>query len=473
MLFLPAGNETDPCSGLVAYNAARPPYSDPLMSVLIGISIALSVKYVLSIPVLYHLRNDPRFYKIRPFSMSLAIMLTAVAYVCGCLLPEAIPGFPCTLVFVIRVFGSTLATSVTAVRILVFVVESQYSINASQESNIINDNASVASSHKQEEKEGIIYVIKETLALGFGFRDINKMTLDTLSQIRRHYVTIFFVHSIPPFVALFIAIISIPVYRSACVNCPIGLEFFLTLNLSPSITTFFITNLLVMGFKYKNDEQQVMQEMVLTMIFAPWWTFIGYGLEVGDPNQLSYNRIFSWEILVILGPFFFWFILVGLQIYKALVFRRAKAEHRRQRPESTNSSDLLEMLNKDEEFKRDFLAFASTRYTMESMNFLLDISSYKRYYEERSVEWRRAKARKLIEMYIQLNSQQEINISAKVRDAILRVKLDEVSIKLFELFDPAFHEILDMVRTGIFIDFGRARWKKNKHGSAVVVHSDA
>ena len=82
----PGENATDYCEGIARYNQNRPsPVTLQIVNaVIFGV---FAVAWVVCFALFYHLRREPRFYKIRPFFISaiycfggllLSIALTAV-----------------------------------------------------------------------------------------------------------------------------------------------------------------------------------------------------------------------------------------------------------------------------------------------------------------------------------------------------------------------------------------------------------
>jgi hypothetical protein len=460
MLLAPLGNETFPCLGVEVHNSLRPPRSPEFVNLVTGFGAFLVLLYLCSIPVLYYVREDPRFRKIRPFSLTTFLMSECSVWTFGILYWEAFDGYPCALNLFFHVLGAVTATSFCSVRALVFVIESQYALVVSNETQVIDHIAraseSAASVKKDEPDFGHDYVnvLKEVLMLGFGFRDITKMPLKILSQIRRSYLFIVVVISLPPFLAYVIGVLSVPIYHSSCTNCPLTIEFVLIVMCSPTVFLIFIARLVYLGTRVKQDEQQIIKELTLIVTLAAHWIYIGYILELVDPEQSSFNRIFSWQILTSLGGFFSWFVLVFIQVLKTIQYRRNRAVFKRIRPDSISVYNFLDELSLDPDLKKEFDRFAVARYTAESLNFLSEVKAYKQQFERQNEKWRRTKAKSLIDIYIRLNSLQEVNISDSARGAVLGIQVESCdSNKLFSIFDTAFQEVNHMVATGIWSDF--------------------
>ena len=398
-------------------------------------------------------------------------MIVAIIYIQACLLPPLLPSFPCALLLFLHVLGSAVATSVTTARAMVFVIESQYSLMATAATAVVGhrDTASTAStvSVKDEEHsiiEGFGHVVREVLRVGFGFRDISTLSLETLNQIRRAYLLIFLVISIPPFVVFAIGVLSVPAYRGGCTDCGVTVEFLIIVLTSPTIFLVFISRMIMIGRKYRQDEQEVMREIFITLLLAPHWIYIGYILDIVDPNHVSYNRTFSWEILTCIGPFLFWAIVVALQVYLAVHYRIVRGIRTRARKSETKS--YVDEVSADENLKRDFYQFAAARYAIELLKFVDDVRAYKNRFEEQPDKWHRTKAKQIVNTYIRHGSPQEVNISAMQRERITRVDLDKSTV-LFNLFDEALSEITLMVNTGLWIDFKNQKLKRPSRNMVV------
>jgi hypothetical protein len=489
MLFLPPGNETHPCSGVDAWDASRPTHSPEFLRTLFGYLGFLIVLFLGSIPILYYFRNDPRFRKIRPFSLSASIMVVGAGYAIGCILPDALLGFPCALILFLHVFGSAVATSVTTVRALVFVIESQYAaVIAGADSQVVGaaaitslvaanpnlENISVTSSVSRTKvdttvesehgrfRDDFLFALTQVMKLGLGVVDLKSMSVQTLSTIKRRYFPIFFCVSIFPFLVYAISVLCVSAYRSGCTGCTITLEFLLTVLITPTIFLVFITRFIYLGRRSAQDEQQVMQEILLSIALAPHWIYIGYALELADPGLVSFNRLFSWQILTCIGPFLFWAVFVCLQVVKAILYRRERAMQNRVQPESGNARTFQDECAADGDLKREFYRFATSRYTLESINFLEDVKKYKYQFESQNERWRKQKAKQMINTYIRDSSPQQVNISASQREGVLRA-LDDDS-QLLTIFDKAEHEITHMVTVGVWTDFKNMKVRQKKMG---------
>lgn len=465
----PENSSASPCLAIDLYEASRPPRSQEYVALLMAVLAVQCAVYILSVPILFVLRNDGRFKKIRPFSLSAALMVVSVMFTIGCLVPKAFDGFPCALFLFLHVFASTMATTVTAARVLVFVIESQFAILVSEESSAIAADSSSGSVSREskypegEFREDVFFAVSEALALGFGFRDLGKMSIHTLSQIRRRYLQIIVTISLPPFIVYFVSLLAIPAYRMGCTDCPVTIEFIMTVLASPTVFVILILRYLYLAHQMTQDEQRVRSELVMTLILSPAWNYIGYGLEIGDPNSIGFNRVFPWLMVTSFGTIFFWITTVLVQIIEAIKFRMERSRQKKSvSPDSPKS--FVEELSLDPGLKKEFTTYASYRYTQENLNFLLDVRTFKSQFENGAEKWRAATVTKMIEVYIRSNAPQQINIGEKLREQITRAKIDGSNGNLVTLFDAAYQDILTMLTNGVWADFKQVRARKNMGG---------
>jgi hypothetical protein len=471
LLLLPTLNDSSPCLETDLHDALRPARSSAFEAQLIGVLVSLCCLFTLGLPGLYIYRDDPRFRKIRPFPLQVALYCVSLSYVSACLLPHLIDGFPCALWLFLHVFGATTAVSVTAVRALIFVIESQFAIAVSKEGLVVHsDSQSMISSKSHDTEDGeipdhFLYCFREVLALGYGFRDLQSMKLETLAYIRKRYLGIFVAISIPPFVVFIIGVLSVGVYRRGCTDCPMTFDFILIVELTPSLFIFFIVRLVRLGLSMHNDEQEVMRELLLTLLLSPAWIYLGYFLDLFDPGQIQFNRLFSFEILTCIGPLVYWIMSVAVQVWKAYEYRRQRSvgdgtSIMSSRKTASVSRSFLEDIEQNSGLRTEFIRFAGARYAQELVNFLLDVRAYKRQFEANGERWRKTTARRLVNTYIRLDAPQQVNIGEALRDPIVRTDLDSNPTKVDTLFDDAFNDVFNLVTRGLWSEFNFLRAQK-------------
>jgi hypothetical protein len=104
------------------------------------------------------------------------------------------------------------------------------------------------------------------------------------------------------------------------------------------------------------------------------------------------------------------------------------------------------------------MAYCVRQYVMENVMFLEDVAQFRFYSTEKGMSWKKNKSQLLVKLYIQLNSEREVNISHDMRDRIfLRAKYCPS-----DLFDEAAVavEVETMLREGTWIMFIKDQRRK-------------
>jgi hypothetical protein len=461
MLFLPASNDTaNPCRGIEELQAKRPPLPNALFVAVLALNVIGTFLFLASIPVLYIYRKDARFVRIRPFPLSAMFMICAVPYLQASMLPAHVTGFPCALMLFLHILGYAVATSITCVRALVFVVETQYVVQVAKEGSIIRDmassSASVSTTEAGDMQLTFPHLLYQVLMVGYCFKNIETVSLQVLSNLRNRYVAIFLLFFIPPFLIFVIGVLSVPAYRGGCSDCSITLEFYLTALAFPTMCVPFILRYIYIGLTYRQDPQEVLKELLLLILTAPMWSFVGYSLDVADPGNVALERRFYYQIVTCMCVFVFWVQVVLVQVIEAYQQRRAVEERSDSIQPAVERRTFLEECAADAALKREFYAYLGRRYAIELLKFVDDVGSYKQQFESHNDVWRRKKAQELINTYIKNGSPQEVNISYIQREAVLRANM-EVSQHIFNLFDEAAAEVTQRMLGALWVDFKNSR----------------
>ncbi|KAH9249886.1 hypothetical protein BASA81_012377 [Batrachochytrium salamandrivorans] len=83
MRFTPRGNATDVCAGLVEFELSRPPLTQTLYDVNLGLFIAFVIIIMPLVVLMYVYRDHPRFAKVRPLYLSYLAFAFALIYTSG------------------------------------------------------------------------------------------------------------------------------------------------------------------------------------------------------------------------------------------------------------------------------------------------------------------------------------------------------------------------------------------------------
>lgn len=474
-MLIPTSNSSNPCDAIDALSASRPWGSDSYHTFQFACMGIMAFLTLGSIPLLYWLKDEPRFYKIRPFGLSVVYNIALCQYTIATLLPEAQVGdYPCELELFFHTLGPTILCSMLFGRAFMLVVETQYQKKLGEEGAKINANGTVTSEDSEsvttgKHRLGFRHALVSMIKLSNGFMNIDDLSLEQLTNIQRNYIKLFAANAMPPFVVLAVGIAALPIYRSGCVNCYIFVEFVIVVMLTPFFTLAMVVRCMLMAWKLKTDEQGVLSELKMIMFYGIPFSFVAYFVMfIPDPNNHYFNRefnpqFFSAFLLNIVG----WIAMSFTQIVSALSFRRERARMLKKKTNSFEMSthDFTTAFLNDPQLKSDFYKFAAARYCNESLNFIEDIKHYRIECESgQSDKWKVFKARKLINTYIREGSNQEVNISSSLRAKVLARRLETLtSEELNTLFNASSDAILDMLYNGTWTDFQNARSKKARH----------
>jgi hypothetical protein len=105
-----------------------------------------------------------------------------------------------------------------------------------------------------------------------------------------------------------------------------------------------------------------------------------------------------------------------------------------------DTGNLMEYLT-DSVKREEFEQFMKERYALENVRFLEDIIAWRTYFNEKNEQWRKSKAKLLIQTYIKERSLMEINISSQSKSDILRHFSESNKPIPYNLFEDAFNDI--------------------------------
>lgn len=471
MPFIIWGNETSPCAGVDSFNAQRPDIPTPLVHGITTLTIILVFLLLTSIPLMYLLRNDPIFYRIRPFPITTLITVAQSVAFCGYLLPHAFTNYPCWLELILHTLSSVVVVNVTTTRAFVFVIETRIAVLLQKDTSIAkeDDGMSVAG---DEIKSSALMAFYDSMRLGYSRVRLKDLQLNDLVQIRNHFLEIVLLSMVPSVIIVVLCAATIQPYSAGCVQCPFYVES-VVIALVPS--TLIIPPFIRFtsdGYHMEVDKQYIMKELAVSFVICAPWIYVGYGLELGDPGLLMYNRQVTWRFVLSIAPFLFWIIYSVVPITYALVYRRKRKEAVKEAHIDYKDlrADFMTLFEENRGIKMEFYAFAASRYCVESLNFIEDIKLYKREcIAGQSERWKRNKVRKLVRRYIEENANQQVNISDRQRKDVLNRNPDVMNGEhLNTIFDEAYNEIIHMIGTGTWLDF---RNEKKRAQKKLVIHS--
>ena len=147
--------------------------------------------------------------------------------------------------------------------------------------------------------------------------------------------------------------------------------------------------------------------------FLPVYTFRFFFLFCVDACMA--NALFRYEWWLAFGLMGVFIISVPMQIYLALKERKQRQQHTRRASKEIPEPQVA--LKNPLIFNR-FEAFAEESFCSESVAFIADAWGWKGQFTERSEDWRRLKAKAIVNMYIVQYSLLQVNIPSRMRVAI-------------------------------------------------------
>jgi Regulator of G protein signaling domain len=294
-----------------------------------------------------------------------------------------------------------------------------------------------------------------------------KLRLYSYLEKPRAVFYLFVILFAPGFISLIPVFFSAELYRKqdengqGCKNCDIFLELWIIITLLGSWYSLILLRC-VMRMNGKPDPFQNMQEIKQTMVFCGGIHVIFWILQLADPGDIAYYRVFQWSWLhqsAMMIALFLLGILPLVRIRKQMVhvMHSRIANGSLSLRGSHLSSTSLDNVFSNPEVAEKFERFAETRFASESFRFLVDVASWKGIYSEKAPELVRKKARLLYYRYVFPGSLLEINIDDKAKaDARNQILDDKGAMREsipITAFDEALREIKAMLETGLWREF--------------------
>ena len=466
-MFTPAGRANDTCSGILAYEASRPDPPAYLFNWTLGLYVMMASLHVCTLPIMWKWRNKSRFYKIRPFFLTWAFQLTLLLYLTTYLLPGLTNDHvPCWLLIVGTTVPLAFMTSNLGLRIMTLAIETLYMQSvrvhlAKYEQHQSNEETSATESITVSHTMSRWQMTRVFVSILMGYYSPHHFSPKDLLTIKRSNAFISILFSSYGWIICIFLIVLVPPYHSNCNQCDffneisIGIFIGLFVSLFFLIRIAYLTLLIVGGW----DKKGVLFEMMWMFITSGMTMFVGWILVMTDPGKLSFNKIVYWPWIQVSDNFIAWFFSCFLQLclqYREDRLRRTKYnESVRIDSRSVGLNSLRDTLMSNNPIKHEFEEYAQQHFVLDSILFLYDVSLYKRYYYEKSDNWKISTCNRIIDRYVRSNSEYEINISYHLRHAILQLKPTENSKpdNLIKIFDDAYRDIEQMVQQGPWRDF--------------------
>jgi len=458
-MFLYLLNDSLSCNGMDFLNEIRPTASNSFILLNIIISAFTASLFIVPLPFIFMLRNEPVYYKIRPFWLTLSFSIFIIVSPWASSLSDI--GSPyfyihCTGPFIIQGIGSSILATFIIMILFILIIETHYAQKAKANIDFIHYNNSFW--------RAFIHYLK----LGFFIENVGDLNLNELANIRQNYIKISLSWCSLGFLICVLFISLVPLYHNAnCFNCMMSFEFALAQIIGSGINIQMVLSYLyIAATKIQNDPQDIVKQMKLTSVFGSPCPIITYLLIMTDPYNIYLNRYFNW-FLIVIGPGI-WILAVFIIIKPLLI----AIQQRREKyilsktinihDISKKRGDFIDKLNDNRQLKIEFYKYAESSYCMESLNFLEDVKGFKSEYSNHNEFWKRNKAKMIINTYVKRGAPQEINISSLVRNKIIEVDFILKDIDYFVLFNEAYEEIIWMIISGPFLSFTNEKRKQEK-----------
>lgn len=467
MIFIPTEKTTNgsACDAIQQYRESRPlPPNKTYDAVSLSLFILSVILWGSSIFLFIVFRNRERLRVVRPLFLNLILCVSQLIFVIGLTL-NLVTSIRCGALLFCILLGFFGVGVNYFVRLLVFVIESQFALSMAEQHRQqqyanVDDKVSVATSHQSRTltllSSGISTMTSlfTVFRLALGIKSIRDVTFSELFKTTHSFGLVSITVFIPSFLITCGILIAEKTYYSGCFGCSIFLEVMIGFGLTLAIYFVLSVRILYVAWKLTfTDNQAVFREFILVVIVVGPVMVVGTVLLVLDPGSVGYKRIFAYEWIIHFGTFMYWYISAGTQ-FRAILM---KASPRPDLPKQvTVNEDYIGRMHTDHTLLDAFERFAISRYCAENLYFVNDVLSYKRFFFEKSPNWRKQKAKFLFETYIQLGSVMEVNISQQVKMNIVQEiesKLNADDTQLVSVFDKAREDITRNVLKAVWEDF--------------------
>jgi hypothetical protein len=473
MLLTPTwpANSTDVCEGIASYDASRPPASDAFrLGNWVMFWIVVSIQ-LLSTCWFWFARNESRLRTVRPFSTNVLFGASQIIFDVGILLNLAIPNLPCAILLCALLWGLAGFGTHFFVRLLVYVVESQFALSADKlQVPLLDDNHSEMTLHTGTGSIGTSFsAVKSLGKLALGFCQLQDVPLQDLVIAKRSWLTIASIVIFPSVIPVFIVLIVEPQYQR-CVGCAIFLEPLIIFVPTLAFYILVAARMLFVAHKQKFPDSQGIQAESYWIAFgiATPSALIWVAMVI-DPNNVQYNREFMFEWGLTVMQFLFWIVCV---LWQMIMIYQSRSRRLRPRYKSLQPSaaeyeteiNFLLLLNEDPSLKEEFQEYTIEHYCVENLYFIDDVSMFKRFFNEKGETWQRQKAKVLFQTYIKDGGNLQVNISSATRWKVQN-RLEEAmgstssSRGLQFVFDVAVEDIVRDVLRDVWNRFENERRK--------------
>jgi hypothetical protein len=481
LVFVPPGTAADPCAGIAAFNAPRPPLSPFVLDFSVALLAVFTLQIVATVALFVHLRAALAF---RSLPISLLSMFSYVLLGANVLVMKiAYPAYPCALHAVFWALIPGIQASCSCLRLISLLNQARFAQTAGtmrrlfdrKNSTLTEDSVSTAVSQSLNSVRGA-HMFSRTLAtlqgaLGFSSRESAPFvtgfsSTDTPQNPRRDATTVKYLMAtrealgwralfktfaaiflIPTAVAVLAVVFSHDVYYPGnCAGCDIFAELLIaTLTLYAILLVVRIRVSQVLVREHVPDPYGMVREIQVNAFVYLGSVVLFCALYGVDPGGLDYNNQVMWE----------WWLVLGIMVI-------AWHEHTRHAVQAWRDSrnvvplgdvassprhlEILEALM-DDTVRERFDEFAKQHFLTESAMFLSDVSAFERWFYERSQQARTVKSQAIIKRYIMQDAPLQINLSSNVRTAI---ETGEVSK---HMFNGGVKEIATMLKFPHWIQF--------------------
>ena len=259
--------------------------------------------FVVHVHWAWHVRRSSRFFKIRPFGLSVLSLAGLSLFIVSATLAEALQ-FPCAVrAFLYPVGIALLATNLVFSGMTVS-LEARYAFLAKTQLIKDDDSSHMSLSTTRFSKMGLV------MELFLGIRRAKHLkTLEEINGCKDILVPSLCLYSLPGFIAGGVLMLSVPQY--SCSECQ-----YLYMETNLAIYLVFAVYLYSCFIAYYDvysavgwDQQGVFQEFVLLLVCVGPVALVALVTMAIDPFDLMFLGVFNWQALWILAELVWWYVL--------------------------------------------------------------------------------------------------------------------------------------------------------------------
>jgi len=419
-------NDSDPCSALAAYNAARPPESDALVAVCAALFYTCLALGVGALVAWWVLRRDR---VLRHKSLFVAATTTAAVFLAFVVIAlkranvDAATHHPfmrCAVFAWLYVAIPCImaAASISKLLTRVSLVRRQRAAGLIGRQKDMEEVAFFNSAADAAASSSWLQFAIEVARFSTGNDADAKTEADAERKLRLTrgsvaggsfvlFCSLFFV---PAALACGVGLGATPTYAADCRGCDLTWELVLilvlTMCLAAPVRVYWFRRLYALLGEAQDDDDDLMGEIRAYTPVIYVMLILAVVLLAVDPQDIDYKYVFPWEFFILVGFTFYWYVAVGRHVARAVLGRvrgrgavGADADASSDAVKAQLAGGILRYLDV-EPAMRAFESFAEQKLNVENVRFIREVSSFVFFFDERAPAWRRKRAEFLFKTYV-------------------------------------------------------------------------